>query len=46
MHCVYVTFQNILQLIRWKKTGLKGAHFNSIDTNSITDIHKYLVERT
>ena len=29
-----------------KKTGLKGAHFNSIDTNSITDIHKYLVERT
>ena len=45
MHCAQVIFQNILQLIIWKKTGLEGfvnffpVNFNSIDTNSISDIH-------
>ena len=48
MHCVYVTFQNNLQLIVWKKnkkTPLKGVvklfsvDFNPIDTNSVLDIH-------
>ena len=35
-----------------KKTGLKGvliffsAAFNSINTNDILDIHKYLMKRT
>ena len=47
-------FQNILQLIIWKKTGLKGSvnvfsvDFNPIDTNDILDldIHKYLMKKT
>ena len=40
-----------MQLIIWKKTGLKGAvklfsvHFNPIDTNDIFDSHKYLMKR-
>ena len=44
-------FQKILQLIIWKKTGLKGVvkffsvDFNPIDTNDILDIHKYLMEK-
>ena len=44
--------QNILQLIRWKKTGLKGVakpfsvDFNSIDNNNTLDNHKYFMKRT
>ena len=42
----------ILQLIMWKKVGLKAAvkvfsvDFNPIDTNDILDIHEYLMKRT
>ena len=45
-------FQKILQLIIWKKSGLKGVvkifsvDFNPIDANDILDIHKYLMKRT
>ena len=52
MCCVLIISQNILQLIMWKKTGLKGVikffsdDFNPIDTSNILDIHKYLMERT
>ena len=44
-------FQKILQIIIWKKTGLKGVviffsvDFNPIDANDMLDIHKYLMER-
>ena len=42
----------MLQLIIWKKTGLKGTvkvfsvDTNDIDTNDILDIHKYLMKNT
>ena len=42
----------MLQLIIWKKTGLKGTvkvfsvDYNDIDTNDILDIHKYLMKNT
>ena len=44
-------FQKILQLIIFKKAGLKGAvecfsvDFNPIHTNDILDIHRYLMKR-
>ena len=44
--------QKILQLLIWKKTGLKGVviffsvDFNSIDTNDILGNHKYLMKIT
>ena len=43
--------QKTLQLIIWKKAGLKGVvkffsvEFNPIDNSDIIDIHKYLMER-
>ena len=51
MHCVEVILQKILQLIIWKKTGLKGilkfvsVDFYRVDINGILDIHKYLMRR-
>ena len=45
MHCVYVIFQKILQLIKWK-SGLKGSvkcfsvGFNLIDSNDILNTQK------
>ena len=45
-------FQQIFQLKKKKKTGLKGVvkflsiDFNPIENNNIMDIHKYLMERT
>ena len=47
MDCVQVILQNVIQ-----SKGLKGlvkcfsVDFNSIDTNDILDIHKYLIKRT
>ena len=44
-------FQKTLQLIIFKKAGLKGAvecfsvDFNPIHTNDILDIHRYLMKR-
>ena len=39
-------FQNNLQLILWKNTGLKGViKFCSVNFNLILDIHKYLMKR-
>ena len=44
--------QKILQLIIWKKTGLKkvvnffSVDSNPIDNNDILGIHKYLMKRT
>ena len=41
-----------MQLIIWKKTGLKGVvkrfsvDFNPIDNDDILDIHKYLMKKT
>ena len=45
-------FQKILQLIIWKKNRIKRilnfflVDFNPIDTNDISDIHKYFMKRT
>ena len=44
MDCVKVTLQKILQLIK-RSCKLFSADFNSIDTNNILDIHKYLMKR-
>ena len=52
MHCVWVIFQKILELLAWERTELKGvvkyfsADFNPIGTNDILDIHKNLTETT
>ena len=43
-------FENILQLIIWKKTELKASlkffpvDFNPIDANEILGIHRYLIK--
>ena len=50
IHCVWVIFQKILQVITWKKTGLYGyVHDFSVDYNGINadilDILKYLMKK-
>ena len=52
MHCAEVVFQKILRLIIWKKWDWRSCKsffcwfFNPIDTNDISDIHKYSTKRT
>ena len=50
IHCVWVIFQKILQVITWKKTGLYGYVYDfSVDYNGINadilDILKYLMKK-
>ena len=50
MHCNQVIFQNILQLVILKKTGLKrnaklgSVDFNSFDTSNVLEFHKFLMK--
>ena len=50
--CVQEIFQEIFQVITWKKTGLNGCVYNfsvdykAFDISDITNIHKYLMKKT